>query len=195
MVAVNQGGELVQARLSDELSIPRSSVAGYLNALSTMYLTHDLPPWRANLTKRGVGRHKVAVADSGLATRLSKLRAAQLSQLTSAPLLGAQLEAFVVAQLMAQRGWSAEEFELFHFRDRDGLEVDVVIEFADGRVFLIEVKASSTFRAEQSRGIRALAQRLGDRFVGGAVLGLTEETRQLTEKVWGLPISALWEHP
>lgn len=195
MVAASQGGELVQARLSDELSIPRSSVSGYLNALSTMYLTHDLPPWRANLTKREVGRHKVAVADSGLATRLSKLRAAQLSQLTSAPLLGAQLEAFVVAQLMAQRGWSAEEFELFHFRDRDGLEVDVVIEFADGRVFLIEVKASSTFRAEHSRGIRALAQRLGDRFVGGAVLGLTEEPRQLTEQVWGLPISTLWEHP
>lgn len=195
MVAANQGGELVQARLSDELSIARSSVSAYLSALSTIHLTHDLTPWRPNLTKREVGRHKVSVADTGLAARLARLRAPQLSQLTAAPVLGAQLEAFVVGQLVAQKGWSAQEFELFHFRDRDGLEVDVVMEFADGAVFLIEVKASATFRAEHSRGIRALAERLGDRFLGGAVLGIAEEGRQLADRVWGLPISALWEHP
>ena len=195
MIAANQGGELVQARLSDALSIPRSSLAGYLNALSTMYLTHDLPPWRANLTKREIGRHKVAVADSGLAARLARVSASRLTVITAAPLLGAQLEAFVTSQLVAQQGWSSEEYELFHFRDRDGLEVDVVIEFADGRVVLIEVKASATFRAEHTRGIRALAERLGDRFLGGAVLGLAEEGRQLAEKVWGLPLSTLWEHP
>ncbi|WP_193105518.1 ATP-binding protein [Brachybacterium sp. FME24] len=195
LVAANQGGELIQARLADELSIARSSISAYLAALSTLYLTHDLPPWRANLTKREVGRHKVAVADAGLAARLSRLKPAQLAQLTSAPALGAQLEAFVVAQLFAQRGWSAEEYEIFHFRDRDGLEVDVVLEFPDGRVFLLEVKSSSTIRADHSRGIRALAERLGDRFLGGAVLGLSTESRQLADRIWGLPISALWRHP
>lgn len=195
LVAANQGGELVQARFADELSMARSSIAAYLAALSTLYLTHDLPPWRANLTKREVGRHKVAVADAGLAARLSRLRAPQLAQLTSAPVLGAQLEAFVVAQLFAQRSWSAEEFEIFHFRDRDGVEVDVVLEFDDGRVFLLEVKASSTFRADHSRGIRALAEKLGDRFLGGAVLGLSEDSRQLADRIWGLPVSSLWNHP
>lgn len=195
LVAANQGGELVQARLADELSMPRSGVSAYLAALSTMYLTHDLPPWRPNLTKREVGRRKVSVADSGLATRLTRLRAAQLAQVSSAEVLGAQLEAFVVAQLLAQRGWSAEDFEVFHFRDRDGLEVDVVMEFDDGRVFLLEVKASSTLRADHSKGIRALAERLGPRFLGGAVLGLIPESRQLAERIWGLPVSALWEHP
>lgn len=195
LVAANQGGELVQARIADELSIARSSISAYLAALRTMYLTHDLPPWRANLTKREVGRHKIAVADSALATRLSRLRAGQLTPLTAAPVLGAQLEAFVVAQIVAQQGWSREDFEVFHFRDRDGLEVDVVLEFDDGRVFLIEVKASATFRAEHTRGIRALAERLGHRFLGGAVLGTTTESRQLGDRIWGLPISALWTHP
>ncbi|MGY5765042.1 ATP-binding protein [Brachybacterium sp. DNPG3] len=195
LVAANQGGELVQARLADELSIPTSSISSYLAALSTLYLTTDLPPWRPNLTKREIGRHKVGVADSGLAARLSRLRAGSLADLTAAPVLGAQLEAFVVAQLSAQQGWSDEEFELFHYRDRNGLEVDVVLEFADGRVFLIEVKASSTLRADHSRGIRTLAERIGDRFLGGAVLGLAEESRQLADRVWGLPVSALWTHP
>ncbi|MDO5661062.1 MAG: ATP-binding protein [Brachybacterium sp.] len=195
LIAANQGGELVQARLADNLSMARSSVAGYLAALSTMYLTHDLRPWRANLTKREVGRHKVSVADPGLAARMSRVSAKQLTALRDAPILGMQLEAFVVGQLMAQRGWSKENFEIYHFRDRDGLEVDVVLEFDDGHVFLIEVKASTTIRADHTRGIRDLADRLGDRFLGGAVLGLVERARPVTGQIWALPVSALWEHP
>lgn len=104
-----------------------------------------------------------------------------------------QLEAFVASELMKQRGWSSEEFELFHFRDRDGLEVDLVVEFSDNRAFLIEVKATETLRSDHSKAIKALAQRLGDRFIGGAVLTLVAERISLGDNVWSLPISALWE--
>lgn len=192
LVAANQGGELVQARLADTLSIGKSSIAAYLAALSTLYLTHDLPPWRANLTKREVGRHKVSIADSGLALRLAKLHPAALAEFAAAPAFGGPLEAFVVGELIKQRGWSDVEFDLYHVRDRDGLEVALVIEYADGKVFLIEVKASSTYRGEHARGIRALAERLGDRFLGGAVLGLSQESRLLGAGIWGLPVAALW---
>ncbi|MFT4297330.1 MAG: ATP-binding protein [Micropruina sp.] len=195
LVAANQGGELVPTRLADALSIPKSVISTYLAALSTLYLTNDLPPWGPNLTKREIGRHKVAVADSGLATRLARLRPAALESLTAATAFGAQLEAFVAAELTKQRGWSAAEYDLYHFRDRNGLEVDLVIEYDDGRVFLIEVKASSTYRSDHVRGIRQLADRLGDRFIGGAVLGLSTEPLQLAQGIWGLPISVLWEHP
>ena len=62
-------------------------------------------------------------------------------------------------------------------------------------MFLLEVKASSTYRGEQTRGIRTLADRLGDRFLGGAVLGLSQESRWLGDGIWGLPVSTLWQHP
>lgn len=194
LVAANQGGELVQARLADDLAMPRSSMAAYLAALATLYLTSDLPPWGANLTRREVGRHKVAVADPGLALRLARLHPGALERLTNAPVLGPQLEGFVATELTKQRGWSAQEFELAHFRDRAGLEVDLVIEYADGAVFLIEVKATSTYRAEHVRAIRALAERLGDRFLGGAVFGLSTERYLLGDRIWGLPVATLWEH-
>ncbi|MFT3834575.1 MAG: DUF4143 domain-containing protein [Micropruina sp.] len=84
---------------------------------------------------------------------------------------------------------------LYHFRDRDGLEVDLVLEYEDGKVFLLEVKASSTYRGEQTRGIRTLADRVGDRFLGGAVLGLSQESRWLGDGICGLPVSTLWQHP
>lgn len=193
LLAANQAGELVQARLADALSMPRSSVASYIAALRTLYLSHDLPPWGANLTKREVGRHKVSIADSAVAMRLNKADPRTLVSLTAANELGALLEAFAVGELTKQRGWSAEEFDLYHFRDRDGLEVDIVIEFADGKVFLIEVKASQTYRADHVKGIRSLAAKLGDRLLGGAVLSLAQESVQLARGVWGFPLAALWE--
>lgn len=73
------------------------------------------------------------------------------------------------------------------------MEVDVVIEFGDGRVFLVEVKATATYRAEHARGIRALAERLGDRFIGGAILGLSPQRYQLAERLWALPVASLWQ--
>jgi len=194
LISANQGGELVQARLADALAMPKSSIASYLSALQTIYLTHSLPPWRANLTKREIGRHKVSVSDSGLAMRLAALRTSALESLSQSSLVGMHLEAFVTSELVKQSGWSTEEFRLFHFRDRNGLEVDIVIEYDDGSVYLIEVKASATYRSEHARGIRALAERLGDRFIGGAVLGFGTQPVFMGDRIWGLPIGAIWQH-
>ncbi len=194
LVAANQGGELVQARLADQLSMARSSIAAYLAALATLYLTNDLPPWDANLTRREVGRHKVSVADAGLALRLARLRPSMLASLTASTELGSQLEAFVAGELIKQRGWSAQEYDVSHFRDRSGLKVDLVIEYGDGAVALIEVKATSTYRSEHTHGIRTLAARLGDRFIGGVVLGLSSDRYVLGDRIWGLPVSTLWDH-
>ena len=63
--------------------------------------------------------------------------------------------------------WADTRADLYHYRTRDGVEVDLVIEARDGRVIAIDVKASSTARAEDFRGIRHLRDRLGSDFVAG----------------------------
>jgi predicted AAA+ superfamily ATPase len=57
--------------------------------------------------------------------------------------------------------------QLFHYRDRDKVEVDMVLEHASGHVIGIEVKAAETVRGDDSRGLRHLADRLGDRLPRG----------------------------
>ncbi len=193
LIAANQAGELVQARFADHLRMSPSTVAPYLAALQTLYLTSEVRPWGPNLTKREIGRRKVGVADSALALRLIRQHPDGLAELAAATKLGPFIEALAASELQKQRAWSREEFDLYHFRDRDGLEVDLVIEFADGRVFLLEVKATETYRAQHFDGIRALAARLGDRFLGGAVLGLSGTSHQIGERMWALPLAALWQ--
>ena len=88
--------------------------------------------------------------------------------------------------------WSETRASLYHFRDRDGVEVDLVLESADGRVVGVEVKAGATVRAEDLRGLRLLEQRLGQDFAAGIALCTAADPRHLGGRLWALPISTLW---
>lgn len=192
LVGANQAGELVKARLAAQAHIPASSITSYLDVLSTLFLVDLLPPWTPNLTRREIGRPKAMVADPALAMRLTGLTGEQLTELTGADHLGGLLEGFVVSELLKQQTWSDVDYGLFHYRDRNGLEVDVTIELGDGSIYGLEVKASQTIKSDHFTGLKVLQERAGRRFRGGIVLGTTQHPVQHGPGLWGLPISALW---
>jgi predicted AAA+ superfamily ATPase len=132
------------------------------------------------------------VIDSGLAAHLNGIEADWLNQQLGGNALGPLLEGFVMAELLKQRTWSATRWELLHFRDRTGPEVDAVVRLADGRVILIEVKASQTYRSEHFTTMKALSERLGEQLLAGIVLTLSDHPYQFGTKLWGLPVSSLW---
>ncbi|MFZ1410943.1 MAG: ATP-binding protein [Micropruina sp.] len=191
LLAANQAGELVKARIAEGADIPRNTLTAYLDVLRSVYLVDELPPWTANLTKREVGRPKAFVGDSALALRLNRQTEHQLLPLTS-DVIGGPFEAFVASELLKQKSWSEQDYQLFHFRDRDGLEVDLVLELDDGRIIAIEVKASSSYRSEHFAGLRYLRDKLGDRFLAGVVLGMSGTGYQYADRLFGLPAAALW---
>ena len=191
LIAANQAGELVKARLSEQAGIPQSSIQTYLDALDSIYLCDQLPPWTPNLTKREVGRKKTMISDSGLAMHMAGLTAEQISGVTSKA-MGGVLEAFVVQELLKQQEWSSKRYTLSHYRDRDGIEVDVIVELSSGEIYAFEVKASATYKADQFRSLTYLRDKLGDRFLGGFVLGTAPQGYRFADKLWGLPVSALW---
>ena len=191
LIAANQAGELVKARLSEQAGIPQSSIQTYLDVLDSIYLCDQLPPWTPNLTKREVGRKKTMISDSGLAMHMAGLTAEQISGVTSKAMDGV-LEAFVVQELLKQQEWSRKRYTLSHYRDRNGIEVDVIVELSSGEIYAFEVKASATYKADQFRGLTYLRDKLGDRFLGGFVLGTAPQGYRFADKLWGLPVSALW---
>lgn len=193
ILATRQGEELVKGRVASDAGIPASTAEGYLDLLRDVHLYEPIPPWTPNLTKRETGRPKVLVNDSGLAARLAGVTAAQLDGLLHPEAFGHLIEGFVAGELRRQQGWSDVDFRLFHFRDRNGLEVDLIAELDDGRVIAFEVKAASSYQGSQFTGLRALQERLGDRMVAGIVLTTSNEGYRYAPGLWGLPISALWE--
>lgn len=56
----------------------------------------------------------------------------------------------------------------------------------------IEIKAASTVRAEDFRGLRHLSDRLGDDFLAGIVLYTGSQTLPFGPRLRAVPVSALW---
>jgi len=192
-LAGRQSAELVKAKLAEDTAVPSRTVTGYLDLLHDVGLVASVPPWTPNLAKREVGRPKTYVIDSALAMWLARLTPVQLERIEYGEALGAMLEGFVMAELSRQRTWSALRFDLFHYRERDGVEVDVVLEFDDGSVIGIEVKAATSFTAKQFTGLSRLRDRLGPRFVAGIVLNTGNRGYRYADRLYGAPVSALWD--
>ena len=85
-----------------------------------------------------------------------------------------------------------EPHSFHHYRDKDGAEVDIVIE--RGRAVAgVEVKAAATVNRADFRGLRKLRAALGSRFAGGVVLYDGELGVSFGEGLRAVPIRALWE--
>ncbi len=191
LVAARSGQLLVPGALAGELGLAQPTVKRYLGLLEEVFLMKRIPAWSRNLSTRAVGAPKVAMTDSGIAANLLDLDAGSLRQPESP--LGPLLEGFVAMELARQLTWSRQRAELYHYRTRDGAEVDIILENRRGQVIAIDVKAGSTVRAQDFRGLRHVAERLGDSLVVGAVLYTGRETLPFGSRFRAIPISAIWE--
>jgi predicted AAA+ superfamily ATPase len=190
LCAARTATELNVSSVASQLGIPARTVDGYLALLTTAFLIQLLPAWSTNLSSKVVRRPKLVVIDSGLAAHLVGAGPATLDTPTGP--IGQLLETFVVAELRKQLGWSQNRPTLWHFRDRSGVKVDVILEHPDGRIVGLEVKATSSPQLGDFRGLRFLADRLGDRFHFGAVLTTAPEATPFGPKLAALPVSTLW---
>jgi uncharacterized protein len=190
LLAGRTGGLLVPAALATQTGMSRSTLVRYLELLSSVFLVKRLPAWSAGQTQRAVGTPKLAFVDTGIASHLIGQDAVRLGEPGGAA--GSMMENFVVMELARQLTWSDTRARLYHYRTKDKVEVDAVLETPDGRVVGVEVKAGATVRTEDLSGLRQLANLLGDRFVAGFVLYTGQQTLPFGEKIRALPVDALW---
>jgi predicted AAA+ superfamily ATPase len=142
-------------------------------------------------SKRPPATLKAAKEDStGFVEHLIGQDAFRLSEPGGAA--GPMLENFVIMELAKQLAWSEQRARLYHYRTKDKLEVDAVIETPNGKVIGIEVKAGAPIRTEDLTGLRSLATLLGERFIAGYVLYTGQQTLPFGKKIKALPLDALW---
>jgi predicted AAA+ superfamily ATPase len=172
----------------------RSTHENYIRLLEDLFLVRRLPAWGTTLTSRAAKSAKVHMVDSGLASHLLGLTPAKVTPAnpSASTEFGHVLESFVYGELSKQASWLDEPVTIGHWRTRDGLEVDVVIEFADGSVVAFEVKASERLSPSDSSGLRALRDHLGPRFIAGTVLTTGPRSYTLDDRVHVLPLDRLW---
>ena len=177
--------------LASHFQLSRPTIGDYVVLLERLFLLKRLPPWHSNRLSRMVKTPKLHVGDSGLASALLGADTASLA--ADRALLGQFLETFVFQELLRQASWLDAPASFFHFRDKDGVEVDVVIEREAGAVAGVEVKAAATVTPADFRGLRKLARAAGKRFAAGVVLYDGETCTRFGASLYAVPVRRLWE--
>lgn len=178
------------AELSRTSDLPATTLNRYLQALRALFLIEEVPAWSTNVGKRLARRPKLLMSDTGLAAAL--LDVTEERWAASVEARGALVETFVALELRKQLAWSSVAATLHHYREHDGVEVDLVLEAADGRIVGVEVKAGHRLGDEAPRHLARLRDTVGDRFARGVVLYGGPSVVPIGDRLWALPISALW---
>jgi uncharacterized protein len=191
MIAARSANIVNLEALARDSGIPGPTFRRYLHLLELTFLVQRLPAWSTNRTSRAVHAPKLYVSDSGLLTHLLGMDATSLAAPGGAA--GPVLETFVAMELRRQLTWSDQPAELHHFRTKDGVEVDTLLETPDGRLAAVEAKAAATVTAADFRGLRLLRELAGDAFVAGVVLYCGTQTLPFGDRLWAAPMASMWE--
>ena len=190
-LAAGQTARLINiSDLGAPLQLSRPTIRDYVTLLEGVFLLEEVPPWHSNRLSRLIKTPKLHVGDTGIACAVLNRDGAALWE--DRALLGQMLETFVYQELRRQASWQEDEFRFHHFRDRDGFEVDLVLERPGGELAGVEVKAGATVTAADFRGLQKLKDGTGKHFRAGIVLYDGEVAASFGEGLYAVPLSELW---
>jgi hypothetical protein len=172
--------------------LSRPTIRDYVTLLERIFLLEHLPPWYSNRLNRLLKTPKLHMGDTGVAAALFGLDSVTLAK--DRALLGQLLETFVFQELRRQASWYESPLTFYHFRDKDGVEVDIILERGVHEVAGIKVKASATVTEADFRGLRKIQIAAGERFVAGVVLYDGDSSVGFGPGMFAVPIRALWDH-
>jgi len=144
--------------LSDDDSVSVKTIASYINALRRIYVVEDLLAWNPVL------RSKTSLRTSPKREFVDPSIAAATMRLTPASILedfntfGFLFEALCIRDLRVYA--QSLDGDLFHYRDKSGLEADAVIHLRDGRWAAIEVKLGSKEIEEAAKHLLSLEKQI-----------------------------------
>jgi hypothetical protein len=193
LVAASSPGDPSPAGLASDTGLARATVTSYLALLDALHVTHSVPAWAVSATTRARRRSKAVMVDSGLAAHLAGVGPEAFGPDSDGVAAGRLLETYVIGELARQCGWAERDVDLLHYRDRDGREVDVVLEDRrTAEIVGIEVKLTSNPTTRHVRWLAWLRDLRPQSFVAGVLVHAGPQTLPMGERLWAVPVSRLW---
>ena len=138
MIANDQGELLNSQRYARSLGVNGKTIQRYIDILDRLLMVRLLQPWHTSVGKRLVKTPRPYVRDSGILHALLNLKTAD--SLISHPVVGKSWEGYVLENLINA---TTEQAKPYFYRTGAGAEIDLVLEFAPGKCWAIEVKLSN----------------------------------------------------
>ncbi|MBK8979078.1 MAG: ATP-binding protein [Planctomycetes bacterium] len=185
--AARTGQLLNLSALARDVDVSVPTAKSWLSVLEASGIVHLLRPYHTNRTSRLVKAPKLYLLDTGLACHLTGWTSPTTAMAGAAA--GALVETWAVGEILKSWWATGAEAPLHHFRSKDGVEIDLLIE-VDGRIHPVEIKRSATVRREWAEPFATL-DRLGLPRGEGAVLCLAPDEVPIDERTTALPFGAL----
>jgi predicted AAA+ superfamily ATPase len=176
--------------LSSESSIPKTTLLRYVSLFERAYLLYRMPAWSFDLGRRLARILKLFIGDTGIAANQMNVDAARVA--ADRNLLGGLLETFVANELRKHASWSERRISIYHYREHGGLEVDFILEAAGGQRVAVEVKATASPTASDTRGLLRLMDDPKLALVRGVLVHTGSTVVPIRSNVHGVPVSVFW---
>ncbi len=131
--------------LGADAGVSHNTARSWISVLEASYVAMRLPPFHANLGKRLVKTPKMHLLDSGLICYLLGIRSAV--ELRGHPLRGAVFESWVATEVLKARLHHGLPAVLSFYRERQGGEVDLLLE-AGRSLVALETKSGQTLASD-----------------------------------------------
>lgn len=189
-VSATQTSQLVNfTSLASSFQVSRTTIYDYVALLEQMFFLEKLPPWYNSRSRRFIKTPKLHLCDTGLACALLGVSASSLKK--DRLLSGQLLETFVFQELKRQASYHNQHHSFFHYRDKKGHEVDIVIE-RDHKVAGVEVKSSATVNSSDFKGLRKFKTTVGKHFACGVILYSGDTSIGFGNGFYAIPLNTLW---
>ena len=190
--AARTGLELNKQATCRDADVAKGTADNYITLLEDLSIIARIPAWHNKRLHRLNRSPKIHITDSGLAAHLLHVDTTALEQ--DATLVGQLFETFVATEFRAYIETAEHRTEMFHLRNRDGNEVDLILE-RRGRIVALEVKSSTNVNRKDAKGLLWLQNKLGAAFHFGAVIYAGPLPFRIDDRIWALPASTLWHPP
>lgn len=188
----NQVGQLVNyTEIANKIGIARQTVSQYVSLLEQLYIFEHIPAWHKNENKRLVKTPKAHIVDTGLLCSLRRITNERI--LNDNQLFGHLLESYVINEIKRLATWQDDSIEYSYYRDKDKVEIDLILENYEGNFIAIEIKASATITSADFQGLRKFQNIVGKQFAMGIILYDGDHMTQHSDKLYSVPIGCLWE--
>ncbi len=145
--------------LALDAGVSQPTAKAWLSILEATFIAFRLQPYFGNIGKRLVKAPKLHFYDTGLVCWLLGIRDA--AQLALHPLRGPIFETWIVSEILKHRLNRGENAGLFFYRDRHGVESDLIID--EGRhLTVVEAKAGRTATQDLVNAGRQAGEAIGN---------------------------------
>ena len=155
---------ILQDMEGEEKTMTAPTLDAYLNALRRIFVIEDQPAWSPSMRSKTAIRtaSKRHFTDPSIATAV--LRATPKSLLDDFNTFGLLFESLCTRDMRIYA--QANDGEVYHFRNKYGLEADMIITLNDGRWAAVEVKLGNKQIEEASEHLQELAKKVNDEKMG-----------------------------